>query len=552
MPTPKRALVVPRAVSPECGYSLALEEMIEPYLGAPGVIAVHGRYGMGKTTALRHLGAAFSGKLALFDEEASRKEIDAAGAKGLVVYARVSPHRFSHVAFRLAPWGPDEALEYLMAVHPRHCAAVMQNLPRNPPETPELWTAMLDEMASGTLDARDALAQVAYRAEPEGRLWRYASLKSLRDARDITRAVLAGDVTEPFPADRTTLDEAVRLLRRESGARQALDNFWEESAHSIQSGAASLLLAFDADWRPRASHPMCLDRAVLSGARWSGVDLAHALLYRADLSNADLESARLSAVRARKVSLRGAVLRMARLARADLRSADLGGADLTGASLPGSLLFHADLTGARFVRADLTGAHLRDASIENADFSRANLSGAQLRGLDLRHSTWTGARFEDARLERCRLEGMTLPGAIFSNADLDEAFLTATDMSGGCLAGASLRGAKLAEVTWEKADLRGADLRGAIFHMGSSRSGLVDSVIPSEGSRTGFYTDDYEEQHFKSPEEIRKANLCGADLSGARIDDTDFYLVDVRGARYDAEQEAHLRRCGAILETRTI
>ena len=43
--------------------------------------------------------------------------------------------------------------------------------------------------------------------------------------------------------------------------------------------------------------------------------------------------------------------------------------------------------------------------------------------------------------------------------------------------------------------------------MGSSRSGLVESPIASLGTRTGFYTDDFNEQDFKSPEEIRKANL---------------------------------------------
>lgn len=67
---------------------------------------------------------------------------------------------------------------------------------------------------------------------------------------------------------------------------------------------------------------------------------------------------------------------------------------------------------------------------------------------------------------------------------------------------------------------------------------------------TGFYTDDYEEQNFKAPEEIRKANLRGADLRGALVADTDFYLVDLRDAKYDAEQERHFRRCGAILDCR--
>jgi hypothetical protein len=52
----------------------------------------------------------------------------------------------------------------------------------------------------------------------------------------------------------------------------------------------------------------------------------------------------------------------------------------------------------------------------------------------------------------------------------------------------------------------------------------VGSPIACEGSRTGFYTDDFEEQTFKSPEEIRKANLCNADLRGAKLDGVDFYL----------------------------
>jgi uncharacterized protein YjbI with pentapeptide repeats len=78
----------------------------------------------------------------------------------------------------------------------------------------------------------------------------------------------------------------------------------------------------------------------------------------------------------------------------------------------------------------------------------------------------------------------------------------------------------------------------------------VFSPYACEGSRTGFYTDEFNEQEFKSPEEIRKANLCGADLRGASIKDVDFYLVDLRDARYTSDQEEHFRRCGAILEAR--
>jgi fluoroquinolone resistance protein len=115
---------------------------------------------------------------------------------------------------------------------------------------------------------------------------------------------------------------------------------------------------------------------------------------------------------------------------------------------------------------------------------------------------------------------------------------------------ADLSNTGLADIEWEGANLRYANLSGASFHLGSTRSGLVGSPLACEGSRTGFYTDDFDEQSFKAPEEIRKANLCGADLRGAKVDGIDFYLVDLRGAKYDRTQAEHFRRCGAILESR--
>src|SRR5206468_297674 len=163
---------------------------------------------------------------------------------------------------------------------------------------------------------------------------------------------------------------------------------------------------------------------------------------------------------------------------------------------------------------------------------------------------WSEVNFSRAEMSGCDLEDLEITGAVFHGALLRGALLTGTRMPDADFRNADLSNTGLADVEWEGADLRGANLSGASFHLGSSRSGLVGSPLACEGSRTGFYTDDFDEQSFKAPEEIRKANLCGADLRGATIGDVDFYLVDLRGALFDRDQAAHLRRCGAILRDR--
>jgi len=140
-----------------------------------------------------------------------------------------------------------------------------------------------------------------------------------------------------------------------------------------------------------------------------------------------------------------------------------------------------------------------------------------------------------------------MPHADFNCASLAGCLFTGSTIPGGRFYEADLTGAGLAEIEWENADLRYANFSKASFHLGSSRSGLVGSTIPSEGSRTGFYTDEFNEQHYKSPEDIRKANLCGANLVGANVNETDFYLVDLRGARYSGRQRKHFQASGAIL-----
>jgi uncharacterized protein YjbI with pentapeptide repeats len=363
--------------------------------------------------------------------------------------------------------------------------------------------------------------------------------------------------------------ETVTQIAADSALVDRLRSLSTNGRSRLHPMVASLLHALRIDWKPDRPTPRLVG-AYLEQAEWADIDLAGADLRDADLSGAVLRRGRLDSA-----NLAGATLRDAKLSAVSANSAGFDRADLTGASLPhmraerasfrsatlvaasliqgnfGAANFEgADLTLAKLMDAVLVGAELRSAKIEDADFSGADLSKANLQGLALFGAQFAGARFNGAQLSGCNLEGMLLPGASFSEADLRHALLTGSKMPKADFRGARLGAAGLAEIEWEEADLRGADLREAAFHLGSSRNGLVGSPIACEGSRTGFYTDDWSDQDFKGPEEIRKANLCGADLRGARIENVDFYLVDLRGALLDREQIPQIRRCGAILESR--
>ncbi|HYG74907.1 MAG TPA: pentapeptide repeat-containing protein [Planctomycetota bacterium] len=378
-----------------------------------------------------------------------------------------------------------------------------------------------------------------------------------------------------FRIERTLLRMLGSALKHEPAALHYLEKLSGE--RELQAMAASLLHGSEARWIP--STRQCnwsftrtrgefsggyfdfaqWPKAELSSARFDFVTLTHGNLKAADLCNCDLigadfsfttlQQAQLKDVRAENSVFRGADFSSADLSRANFKESDLSGACFEQAAMQGAVLTRANLTGARFFRARLFNALLTGAQIDGADFSQADLSSAVLQSLVLRTATFTGASFRHADLRGCDLENMELPSADFRKANLSGAYLTGSFIPKGNFAGANLSCTGLAGIEWERADLSGADLRGCSFHLGSTRSGRVDSFIACEGSRTGFYTDEYQEQHFKAPEQS-KANLRGADLRGANIDNVDFYLVDLRDARYDARQEEHFRRCRAILESR--
>lgn len=632
------AVVRPRVVSPQTGEAMLLEDVIAAHLSAGdrGVIELSGGPLAGKTTAIEHLDRVFAdeSRLALADEHALLQSRPLS-LTGITVSTGTAKHESSVLRrCRLASWGRDEWIEYLLAGQRSRCNSVMARLLaakdcRFLEGNPALWHLVLDELAANEsiCSATEALRRVVERryaaSDVSSALRRFAlaaaapledeldretrALAQLRIERPLIRLlalepvqtilaagalvshVEAGDASHlrralPYPLVR----EAARAVQGfPSLQRKLRDVLWADDASStaLHPMAASLLHAAGVGWAP-ARNPSGivskaqedylplpnLSSAYLFEVEWPGSDLRGAQLAGARLRNANLENADLERANVLNADLSGAKMHGASLlwlvggfadfARADLSfvrarhavldRSNLQSANFEGANLADAALGGATLAGARFVRANLFGAQLMHTDITGADFTQANLQASFLVGLDLRLACFDFAIFAKAKLRGCNLEGMELPGADFEAADLHGAYLTGTIMPKANFQGADLRSAGLADVEWEGVDLSGADLRDASFHLGSTRSGLVGSPYPSHGTRTGFYTDDYSEQDFKSPEEIRKANLRGADLRGAKIEGVDFYLVDMRDAKYDRQQKAHLQQCGAILKARAV
>ena len=369
---------------------------------------------------------------------------------------------------------------------------------------------------------------------------------------------LVRESASSMACDKTAVDRLSYLLTN-PGQRQ------------IHPMVASILHALNAGWKAGTPAPR-LAGAYLQEADWPEIDLTRADLQSADLSRSNLRGSRLDSANLENGNLVGAELGASSLLRTTFKKADLTRASLESVprrnwSVSVSSARSRELGAGqlRFFKLRRCRPHRRMSRRCEPGRRRLAIRHAQKRRLfPIGPLTGDHARaLPDRRAVRRRcnsrvpisriaiLKKCVLPGAVFAGANLNHALLTGSRMPGADFSKANLRAAGLAEIDWEGADLREADLRQAAFHLGSSRSGLVGSPIACEGSRTGFYTDDWNEQDYKSPEEIRKANLCGADLRGAKIDERGF--LPGRSPRRPDRSQANRTdspQSGAILEAR--
>jgi ABC-type cobalamin/Fe3+-siderophores transport system ATPase subunit len=92
-----------------------------------GLVRLVGPEGSGKTTSLEHLAAVLAGTKVYFFDHSLSHDHDLLPSDNACWVVRATDVGGADT-YRLAPWGEDEWIEYLLAVHQHRCASVMTRL----------------------------------------------------------------------------------------------------------------------------------------------------------------------------------------------------------------------------------------------------------------------------------------------------------------------------------------------------------------------------------------------------------------------------------------
>ncbi len=389
-PHPQRATIRPRILV-DGSTPMLLEDAVARLLASPGDadIALVGRNGAGKTTALRHLAATFGTRpdLCLLDESDSMPD---QGARVTIRATRGKPDTTEPGALVLAPWRDEDCDHYLAIHHPQQREAAIAAWAQQAPlldlrHRPDLVAAVLDHIATvarvdPNMQLPDAFCALAFvlatRLGQRRAAARALSLRLLGAANPRSQEATEALLT---PSDRHLLDSAcVRtMLAAEELVRAALQRA-------------------DAPTPPRQWPQQLVDA------------IAHLLLVDPVLVH---ELAALAVNPPRRPALLLSILTAAEPSfrppvgrYRDLCGARLPGIDMRGANLAGANLQRIDFTGARLCDADLRGADLTGARLCGADLSRALMTGCTLNGVE-----FDGAELREAAIDKGALSLLLPP-----------------------------------------------------------------------------------------------------------------------------------------------
>lgn len=602
---PKFVPVRPRVLAPNGGDSELLSDALDRInnlAASDGTVKRVLLAGCGKKTALHLLqqnhdsARQAEGETSLFQRICSHVEIS------------IVPNSSVDEQLQLAPWGMDELIEYLLANHAQCCNSVMEAVVADQlplPASPAIWQPILELMAASKkpvkpVEAALQLFDQSHSADPARHTDRLLdAMIGLGPVAFFHQEKLVGQLSKlgldllrigPVQDEILARRVATRLhFKRDRRALQAwmTGNLLTRVASNLKDSAraiafltkcfkrnylsgvvGSILMQLDSDWRPSdKDERLELHNGEFEEAHWNRIRLTGHNLRFARLNYADLRESLIVGCTLQSTRFRGAQLDRARIIKAKSLSGDFNQAsavyskiaecefrqvNFRKADLESGMISHSHLLACDFTSANLAAAKFSHCRLYRCQVSEAALEDCifdhcYLSNLSFSEKQMANVSFSHSNLNTCNFEDASLDTVDFAHTRLTQTLYTDSTARNCNFRDANLKGAGLAGITWTDCDFTGANLSQVAFHLGSSRSGIVNSPFPSHGTRTGFYTDDIEELDCKPPETIRKAALLDCDLRGANLDGVDFYLVDLRGSNFDEKYRKHLVGCGAIL-----
>jgi uncharacterized protein YjbI with pentapeptide repeats len=365
------------------------------------------------------------------------------------------------------------------------------------------------------------------------------------------------------PLERDVIIEVSQRLKNEPNLVEFLKSL---TGNYTASMATSILHQMQMQWKPTTFYRCNLSSSEYDKANWpkigftksdlsccnfSGSILTEASFSKSKIYRCDFANSKLDGITSFETAFKNCDFTTSQLTRSTWKNSNVRECCLIHSNLDQSTIeevqfFSADFQRALLANARLDNCYFEDCSFDDSDLNSLNAKSTIFIRCRLKQATLTGAEFTNCNFAGLDFEDTVQYSLNVELSSLGDSIMTGSKLFDCSFANSDLKGSRMAEIEWHGCDLRGANLREIVFHFGSTRCGLVGSPYPSHGTRTGFYTDQLEEQYFKEPEEIRRAALIDCDLRGANLDGVDFYLVDLTGSVLDRHRYKQAIATGAL------
>ena len=257
----------------------------------------------------------------------------------------------------------------------------------------------------------------------------------------------------------------------------------------------------------------------------SGADFSYAVLAHANLAGVVAMGSKFTGANLGRAALKGGIFDKAEFSGATLVHCSFSETQLRSANITGAMLLdtswgQADwsgviATGQTFYKLDLRGVVLAQAELSGCNFIECDLSGVDMRAANLGRATFVTCKLDGALLQRAQAQGAIMAkDCTLITANLGEGNF------GGCnFGGADMTGVRLVKTMMDGANLSDAKINDSDWRLASAKGALLRKTSMQRAFLAGVNFENAVLQHADlRGSDLRGSNLFSADMSRVRLD----------------------------------